>query len=183
MKLLFHAIACLAAMPALLPVFAQDFCFEEAGSGYGLSPSLLKSIASIESGMNPAAMNRNRNGTVDLGLMQINSYWITASRLDRELLMGDACYNTWAGARILRGCIDRYGYTWEAVGCYNANSDGKRRSYAWKVYRQLAADEKGKSGAAPKGQLSAGSMNRGKRDNASLTFSIVSQEPETHKLP
>ena len=32
-------------------------------------------IASMESGLNPSALNYNRNGTVDIGLFQINSIW------------------------------------------------------------------------------------------------------------
>ncbi len=36
---------------------------------------LLRSIAEAESGLNPAAINRNSNGTYDFGVMQINSSW------------------------------------------------------------------------------------------------------------
>lgn len=124
------------------PVWAEEFCFDEAGRTFTLPPLLLRSIATIESGMNQSARNLNSNGTTDLGLMQVNSSWINKARLDKERLSSDACYNTLAGARILRGCIDRHGYTWEAVGCYNAASSDKRKIYAWKVFRQLANNKK-----------------------------------------
>jgi hypothetical protein len=33
--------------------------------------------------------------------------------------------------------MKRYGYTWEAVGCYNASSKNKRNGYAYKVWRAI----------------------------------------------
>jgi hypothetical protein len=169
----------------LLPTAAaMAFCFEEAGSAFNLNPRLLKSIAFLESGMNPIAVHNNKNGSVDLGLMQVNSSWITAANLDKERLMRDACYNTQTGARILRDCIDRLGYTWEAIGCYNAAGSDNRKNYAWKVYRQLVLDGKTKPEAivsAPKSFRNG--IDRGKRDNVSLTFSIDSQESGENRLP
>ncbi len=109
-------------------------CFIEAGNQYNLSPDLLKAIAKVESSFVPNAINRNKNGSYDYGIMQINSAWY--KKLGHELWMslGDPCVNIKTGAWILRDCVDRYGYTWEAVGCYNASSKNKRRIYAWKVY-------------------------------------------------
>jgi soluble lytic murein transglycosylase-like protein len=88
--------------------------------------------------MNPKAMNVNINGSYDLGLMQINSFWLKSLALDKEKLMTDACYNVTAGARILKKCIDRFGFDWEAVGCYNASSLQKKINYSWKVFRALS---------------------------------------------
>ena len=120
---------------------AQAFCFEEAGKAHGISPELLRSIARVESGFNYKAVNKNRNGSRDLGLMQINSAWIDTLNLKRDELITDPCYNVMTGADILRRCIDRYGYTWEAVGCYNAKSKGKREGYSWKIYRELKREK------------------------------------------
>jgi soluble lytic murein transglycosylase-like protein len=112
-------------------------CFEEAGRGYGISPALLYTIAKVESNLNPGAVNRNTNGSYDYGLMQINSGWYATLGRDRWDRLSDACYNVHVGAWILRQCIDRYGYTWDAVGCYNASSKPKRTAYAWKIYSAL----------------------------------------------
>ncbi|MBI2353981.1 MAG: transglycosylase SLT domain-containing protein [Deltaproteobacteria bacterium] len=60
-------VIALAAL--LLPSPALPFCFEEAGRAYGVSPQLLLGIARVESSLNPAAVNRNTNGSTDLGLM------------------------------------------------------------------------------------------------------------------
>lgn len=118
----------------------KGFCFEDAGKTYGINPVLLKSIAQIESNLNPKAMNRNQNGSVDIGLMQINSFWIKTLGLDKNKLISNPCYNTMTGAKILKQCIDRYGYTWEAVGCYNATSTPKRVRYSWKIFNNLKAE-------------------------------------------
>ncbi len=130
----------------LLLTDANAFCFEEAGKTYGINPSLLKSIAQIESSLNPKAMNKNQNGSIDIGLMQINSFWLKPLKLDAEKLISNPCYNTMIGAKILKQCIDRYGYTWEAVGCYNAVSEPKKVRYSWKIFNRLKSEDKKQSG-------------------------------------
>lgn len=39
----------------------------------GVSPTYMLKLAQCESSMNPKAFNKNRNGTYDLGIFQINS--------------------------------------------------------------------------------------------------------------
>ena len=139
-----------------LPSVLYAFCFDEAGKKYAISPVLLECIARTESHLDPKAENKNRNGSVDIGLMQVNSYWIKTLALDKERLITDACYNTMTGALILRQCIDRYGYSWEAVGCYNAVSQDKKAAYSWKIFRQLKAE--GRQKAKLKSPMAASSL-------------------------
>ena len=120
-----------------LPVLAAAYCFDEAGYEYGLDPLLLRSIARVESNMNSTALHRNPDGSVDIGLMQINSFWLERLNLNGSQLIAEPCTNVRTGANVLRRCVDRYGYTWQAVGCYNATSKGKKISYAWKVYKEF----------------------------------------------
>jgi len=133
---IFLIIICAAPLFPL-PAPAHPFCFDEAGRAYGISPLLLRGIARVESNMNPAAINRNSNGSMDVGLMQVNSYWLKTLGTTSGELLRDPCYNVMAGAWILKGCMDRHGETWQAVGCYNASSRDKRVNYSWKVYREL----------------------------------------------
>ncbi len=116
------------------PAFASSYCFEEAGAEYSVSPQLLWTIAKTESSFVQRAIRWDRNGTYDYGVMQINSSW--ASRLGPGVWrsLGDPCANIRAGAWIMAQCVQRYGYTWEAVGCYNASSEKGREKYALKVY-------------------------------------------------
>jgi hypothetical protein len=125
----------------LLPSALFAFCFEYAGNEHGITPVILESIAKVESNLNPGAININRNGSVDIGLMQINSGWLKTLNLSRKDLLDDACLNARVGAQILRHCIDRYGMNWEAIGCYNATSMDKKIGYAWKVFRILQKEQ------------------------------------------
>ena len=141
----------------LIPSASSAFCFEEAGTAYKINPALLKSIAKIESNLNPKAVNKNLNGSIDIGLMQINSFWFKTLGLKPEELIANPCLNAMTGAKILRQCMDRHGYTWEAVGCYNAAGTAKRVRYSWKVFNMLK-DNKQESGVT-----SQESENRGQK--------------------
>jgi len=121
----------------LFPATALPFCFYDAGRAYGINPQLLQGIAKVESNLNPAAINRNKNGSADYGLMQINSFWLKKLGTTTEELLKNPCYNVMAGAYVLRGCLDRHGETWEAIGCYNATNRNKRAAYSWKIYREI----------------------------------------------
>jgi hypothetical protein len=134
-KLRAFFIAAILSMAVTTNGFA--FCFEEAGAEYGINPQILRAIAKVESNYNPAAVNMNTNGTYDFGLMQINSSWAATLGKKRWNKLGDACYNTKTGAWILAQCMNKYGYTWKAIGCYNSQTPTKRDRYAKRVFDQL----------------------------------------------
>lgn len=118
-------------------VQGEELCFEEAGVEYGINPQILKAIAKVESNFNPRAINRNRNGTYDFGIMQINSSWYYALGEEWWMTLGDPCSNIKGGARILSTCMKKYGYSWEAIGCYNSRTPAIRDRYAMTVFKQL----------------------------------------------
>lgn len=123
---------------ALLGGSAQA-CWDEAATRYGVNPYMLYAIAKTESGLNPAAINRNKNGSYDLGMMQINSIWFPTLRrhgIDEQQLL-DPCTSIHVGAWILAQNIRRMGNTWEAVGAYNAGKFDLRMKYALKVYKNI----------------------------------------------
>ena len=114
---------------------AHAFCFDEAGAMYGIAPRLLWTISKGESNFNPAAINYNANGSYDFGLMQINSSWAPTLRKmgipwDK---LADPCANVKVGAWVLAQCMQDYGYTWAAVGCYNSRTPSKRNRYAARI--------------------------------------------------
>lgn len=121
---------------------AYAFCFDEAGVQYGINPLILRAIAKVESNLNPNALNWNSNGTYDFGLMQINSSWAATIGEERWNALGDACYNTMTGAWILATCMNKYGYSWKAIGCYNSQTPEKRDKYARMVFEQLQRIER-----------------------------------------
>lgn len=116
-------------------------CWTQSGQKYNISPYLLWAIARHESGFNPHALNRNSNGSEDVGLMQINSAWLpTLARfgIRREHLF-DPCTAIDVGAWVLAQNVAVHGYNWVAVGAYNARSSEKQYHYARRIYRSLAA--------------------------------------------
>ncbi|HGS4617197.1 TPA: lytic transglycosylase domain-containing protein [Vibrio cholerae] len=119
-------------------------CWIEAGIKYQVDPWLLYSIAEQESSLNPFAINDNRNGSRDVGLMQINSFWFP--ELEKygisEQSLFDPCVSIHVGAWILSQSIRVFGNNWRAVGAYNAGT-GKnekkemlRQKYAESVYKR-----------------------------------------------
>lgn len=151
------------------------FCFEDAGRAYGISPVLLENIAKVESNLNPKAMHKNYNGSYDIGLMQINSFWIKIFNLNTDELLNNPCANTMVGAHVLRQCIDKHGYTWEAVGCYNAMNRGKRINYAWKVFSKLKeeGDKQTASNQRPAVRIQNPSLFFSVRDEAEVDRGII----------
>ena len=118
-----------------IPIASKAACFEEAASRYQVPSVLLKAISRVESAGNPNALNRNKDGSVDIGHMQINSRWLPKLShfgISRDQLW-DPCTNTLVGAWILAQNVQRIGYSWNAVGAYNASSPEKRDRYARKV--------------------------------------------------
>ena len=61
---------------SLIAAFPAHACWEQASSRYGVNAELLYAMARTESGLDPRAVGHNRNGSRDIGLMQINSAWL-----------------------------------------------------------------------------------------------------------
>lgn len=113
-------------------------CFTQAATRFGVDKQILVAIAQTESSLNPAVIGpRNRNGTYDIGIMQINSAWLpTLNKLGiQERDLQGACTNIHVGAWILAKNIGRHGATWKAVGAYNASTPAKQVVYVNKVLR------------------------------------------------
>jgi soluble lytic murein transglycosylase-like protein len=132
---------------------ATTTCWDLSGERYQISPALLYAIAKTESGLNPRAINKsNANGSIDYGLMQINSFWLPALAkhgITKEHLF-DPCTSIEVGAWILAQNAKQLGYNWNMVGAYNARSPDKRLVYARKVYKSLTGLTAGESAPPPR---------------------------------
>ena len=122
------------------------------------SPMLVKAIARHESGLNPLAINvagksyypstreeaeaiikkaLNAGQSFDVGLMQVNSWWIKKYDIPPASLL-DPERNTAWGTWILSQELARNGFNWQAVGKYHSPDAERGRQYAWRVYAAYA---------------------------------------------
>jgi soluble lytic murein transglycosylase-like protein len=122
---------------------AHAWCWSRAGQLHAIEPELLQAIADVESGQRPDAINHNRNGTRDIGLMQINSIHLPrlhAQGITEQRLLDEPCLSVEVGASMLAEFIARHGYNWTAVGAYNAGNSPHRQAarlrYARKVWQR-----------------------------------------------
>ncbi|WP_420836467.1 MULTISPECIES: type III secretion system invasion protein IagB [Candidatus Fukatsuia] len=119
---------------------AQASCWQQAEKSFGIEAKLLKAIAQVESGMKPNAVGRNNNGSYDVGLMQINSSHFPRLRklgIDAKKMKADPCLSVLVGASILSDMMKIYGYSWEAVGAYNAGLHKSRRDLRMRYARRV----------------------------------------------
>ncbi|ORJ62410.1 lytic transglycosylase domain-containing protein [Geothermobacter hydrogeniphilus] len=126
-------IILLLAAICIHPAAAGAFCFEQAADRYQVPAALLWAIAKVESNFDPRAIYHNPDGSTDIGVMQVNSRWRQSFAPAVWNALDDPCTNVKAGARILSDCLQRLGYTWRGIGCYNAVSRDKQANYARRV--------------------------------------------------
>lgn len=126
---------------ALICTSAQADCLDDAARFHHVNVRLAHAIATVESGQQPAVAHVNADGSTDIGLMQVNTRWLTSlSRFGiTRASLYNGCTNAYVGTWILSQNIQRIGLTWDAVGAYNAGAHAKRVAYARRVYHQLMA--------------------------------------------
>jgi hypothetical protein len=130
---LFRIATALLALAIVAPVRAD--CIEDAAAHHQVNATILRAIGWHESHLNPAAVGRNANGSVDIGAFQINSahlpdllhYGVTAR------LLADGCISAYVAAWHYRRQIDRLGNTWSAVGAYHSRTPARSAWYANRI--------------------------------------------------
>lgn len=138
-----HGLAAVAALAALGTLLAcgpaRADCFDDAAAYHHVNPLVLRAIAWVESRNRPDARNVNQNGSIDYGVMQINSIHLrrlSEYGVDASTLM-EPCKNVYVAAWHLRKQVDRYGNTWAAVGAYHSATPALRDGYAARVQAVL----------------------------------------------
>jgi soluble lytic murein transglycosylase-like protein len=137
---IFHALflTILLVSTTTAQTFAGD-CFDSAAAYQGINPNVLRAISKKENGRCDATVHKNKNGSVDVGCMQINSvHFKTLSSygvVPNDLSDSDQCKNIYVGAWHYKRMIAKYGNTWAAVGAYHSETPHLRDAYAADVYR------------------------------------------------
>ena len=139
-----------AAAQTRYPVTAE--CVIQAGRLQSIPPPLILGLLKTEGGR-LGSESVNRNGSVDLGPMQVNDrVWVPKLaemhfRGDRgaayAALRDHGCYSVHIGTWILRQYVDEAGGNYaEAIGLYNSHNEGPKRAYQARFarnFRQLFA--------------------------------------------
>jgi Transglycosylase SLT domain len=155
----------LAAVP-----LAHANCFDDAAAYQHVNPLILRAIAWQESHNHVDAVHVNANGSIDYGLMQINTIHLPALArygIGKDALMSP-CKNVYIAAWQLRRQVLKYGNTWAAVGAYHSATPVLRDEYARQIagiLRRWHVLPEDRSGERTARRLSALATNRTGLDN------------------
>lgn len=130
--------------------------FDAPCQRFNVPKNLLIAIARTESSLQPWVVNvagkdyhprtkeqalaiiriaRARNLSHDIGLMQINNWWLSRLRISPETAL-EPKNNVVLGAWILAQEIQRHGYNWKAVGAYHSPNPARQRIYVHAVAKR-----------------------------------------------
>lgn len=134
-----------------------DGIFKKNANEFGLPHQLVKAIARQESDCHPLMVNVNgkdyrprsvnealkicemakRSGAqYDVGIMQINRYWIRKYKIPHKLLFSPSD-NIYMGCFILAREIKKGGLNWSSIGKYHSHTPWRRNAYAAKIKKHL----------------------------------------------
>jgi len=120
------------------PVDIIHECVVEASAYYATPPELLIAIR-IQEGGAPGMMSPNKNGSFDLGPMQINTIhrsMFAGYNISMEQIRDDECTNIYAGAYIFhKELLSARGDVWRAVGNYHSRTPTFHHRYRSGVIR------------------------------------------------
>lgn len=130
-----------AAMASATLVLASSCahadCIADAAARHQVNADVLRAIGWQESRLQPTALGRNANGSIDVGAFQINS--VHLSELGRYGIgasaLADGCVSAEVAAWHYRRQVDRDGDSWQAVGAYHSRNPVLAARYA----NQIAA--------------------------------------------
>lgn len=130
---------------------AHADCIDDAALRHQVNALVLRAIGWQESRLQPAALARNANGSIDVGAFQINSVHLQELGrfgIDRTAL-ADGCISADVAAWHYRRQIDLLGDSWQAVGAYHSRTPARAAWYANQVAAILMRWSVMQAGALP----------------------------------
>ena len=112
-------------------------CMLATAHFYTLPPRVLPAIQAVEGGR-PGLVHPNRDGSADLGLMQINTLWVPLvaqvvsadTAATRARLLNDPCFSIAAAGAIMRAYLrETGGDLMRAIGNYHSHTGPLNLSY------------------------------------------------------
>ncbi len=110
------------------------YCINVFSKEFNIPKHVYYTIMKIESRGNPYAFRRNRNGSYDIGLMQINTKLAKQYGFTDYNLLFDVCVNLYIASLRLAYCKKKYKNELQMVGCYHSETAAKKY-----IKRYLAA--------------------------------------------
>jgi len=127
----------------MMPLTINDvpiLCINKAAVEYFVPAKIIISVLKIENGHIGTA-SHNKNGTVDLGPMQINSAWLPTLvhyGFTQEDVQYNPCKNVEIGAWILSTSIANEITVQKGIGDYNSHTTYYNLAYSGKVLSELS---------------------------------------------
>ena len=123
----------------MTPVLAS--CVLMAAQTYSVPPAVMLGIMHVEGGKVGQVVGPNKNGTYDLGPMQINTLWIpklaqhwrVQHNVAFKMVRDDPCINVSVAAWILRQRLNESGNLTLAIAHYHSKTPQFGHVYARKV--------------------------------------------------
>lgn len=115
--------ASFARAPDLPPFTTHvERCIIPAADYHRVNQHILRAVLKVESGLNPKAIGRNRNGTIDVGVGQKNSMHfkeLSKYGINPDDLL-DPCVGTYVAAWDIKKAISKFGNTWFGIATYHS---------------------------------------------------------------
>lgn len=123
----------------MIPIMINDVpvdCINQAAITYHVPATVILSVIKKENGRNGQAV-KNKNGTYDYGVMQINDVWlpkISAYGYTKADIQYDACKNVLVGTWILSQSIAEGKSLWLGIGNYHSHTPSHNHAYRSNIY-------------------------------------------------
>lgn len=120
-------------------------CVMDASRRFKIPVAIILTILDVEGG-EVGVRASNKNGTWDLGPMQVNTCHMEELKpfgISKYDLQTNGCLNVQAGTWLLRQLLNRHGKMLEAIGRYHSGNQPHKSNYqrkAIKAYRQLKSN-------------------------------------------
>jgi hypothetical protein len=111
-------------------------CVQQAAFTYGLPEALILAILQTEGGR-PGLAQRNRDGSHDLGPMQVNTRWVQWAGLNAGELRDHGCYNLHVGVAILARELRAAPDLATGIGNYHSRTPRHHRRYQRLILQSL----------------------------------------------
>lgn len=116
-------------------------CLSDAASYHHVNVDVLAAIVRVESKGNPRTVSKNKNNSIDVGLVGINSIHFPDLKnkgvFPQDLL--DECVSLYVGAWMYSKKIHKHGNTWRAIGAYNSETPGCNYRYQTLIHNELVS--------------------------------------------